>query len=294
MNIEKKTQKKREILKIALNSNSKKDLLGQIENLIEKNRQITVVTPNPEFVVLGEKDRSFAKILNRADFVLPDGSYLFWAKFIQERRREQKNYQKWPLVLKIFISGFWGIEASLKIHGGNLAEKRITGTDFMVDLLKLAAAKKWQAFFLGAGPGIAYKAGEKLKEKIPGLKIAGFFSGNADPKGDRKSCFEIKKAIRKLKDKKIELLFVAYGMGKQERWISRNLPKVPVNLAMGVGGAFDYYSGLVPRAPLWLRKRGGEWFYRLFKQPWRIKRQLRLLKFLWLVLSEKVFLDFKN
>jgi N-acetylglucosaminyldiphosphoundecaprenol N-acetyl-beta-D-mannosaminyltransferase len=290
----KKDQINGKTLKISLNSNAVDYLLDQIGNLVKENRKIMVVTPNPEFICLAEKDRSFAEILNKANFSLPDGSYLFWAKFLQEKRQHSKNYSKLPLGAKIILSGFWGVQASLKIHFGDLAEKKITGTDFMLELLKLAAKNRWSVFLLGAEEGIAYKAGKKLEKMIPGLKINGYFSGNADPQGDIKSQFEIKKAAKNTGSGRINLLFVAYGMGRQERWIARNLPKIPVNLAMGVGGAFDYYSGKVSRAPLWLRKRSGEWLYRLLKQPWRAKRQLKLLKFLWLILSEKVFLDFKK
>ena len=84
------------------------------------------------------------------------------------------------------------------------------------------------------------------------------------------------------------LLFVAFGAPKQEEWIYENLPKIPVKAAMGVGGAFDYLSGDVTRAPQFVRAVGLEWFFRLIAEPWRWKRQLALPKFLWLLLREKV------
>ena len=62
-----------------------------------------------------------------------------------------------------------------------------------------------------------------------------------------------------------------------------NLENIPVKVAMGVGGAFDYLSASVPRAPKVLRKLGFEWLFRLMIQPWRLKRQLALLKYLWLL-----------
>jgi N-acetylglucosaminyldiphosphoundecaprenol N-acetyl-beta-D-mannosaminyltransferase len=70
-----------------------------------------------------------------------------------------------------------------------------------------------------------------------------------------------------------DVLFVAFGMGKQEKWINENLRKLPsVKIVMGVGGAFDYISGVISRAPLFLRRIGLEWLYRLARQPSRIKR----------------------
>ncbi|HSW97175.1 MAG TPA: WecB/TagA/CpsF family glycosyltransferase, partial [Candidatus Saccharimonadales bacterium] len=85
-----------------------------------------------------------------------------------------------------------------------------------------------------------------------------------------------------------DILFVAFGFPKQEEWMFTNLSKVNVTVMMGVGGAFDYISGRVPRAPLWVQKLGFEWLFRLVRQPWRWKRQLALLEFIWLVMKEKM------
>ncbi len=82
----------------------------------------------------------------------------------------------------------------------------------------------------------------------------------------------------------LDLLFVAFGHIKQEKWIANNLEKIPVKVMMGVGGAFDYLSGNVLRAPKWVRSLGLEWLFRLVLQPWRIKRQLSLFMFLWLII----------
>ena len=82
----------------------------------------------------------------------------------------------------------------------------------------------------------------------------------------------------------IDLLFVAFGQVKQEKWIAKNLPKIPVKVAMGVGGSFDEISGRVPRPPKWISNLGLKWLFRLVAEPWRIKRQLALLKFAWQVI----------
>ena len=86
----------------------------------------------------------------------------------------------------------------------------------------------------------------------------------------------------------LDLLFVALGHIKQEKWIAANLDKIPVHLAMGVGGAFDYLSGRVPRAPKWMRDLGFEWLFRLIMQPWRIKRQLALGQYIRYLLAEYI------
>jgi len=86
---------------------------------------------------------------------------------------------------------------------------------------------------------------------------------------------------------KPHLVFVAFGSPYQELWIARHSNQFGKSVVMGVGGAFDYLSGHVYRAPEFIRKIGLEWFFRLLSQPWRWKRQLSLLKFIKLVLQEK-------
>ena len=81
---------------------------------------------------------------------------------------------------------------------------------------------------------------------------------------------------------------MAYGFPKQEKWIYENLEKIPVKCAMGVGGAFDYISGKVPRAPSLVRSLGFEWLYRLIIEPWRWRRHLALIEFVYLVIKEKL------
>ena len=135
-------------------------------------------------------------------------------------------------------------------------------------------------FLLGAAEGVADKAAEVLKEKHPKLKIAGTYSGSADSEFDD----ETNKAIG---NKKIDILAVAHGAPKQEKWIARNLPRLNVKLAIGVGGALDYISGEKKRAPVFIQKIGLEWAFRLISEPSRFKRQLALPYFVYLVFKEK-------
>ncbi len=275
------------IVKIHLFGKSKARLLKEIRQRLKKDQPITIVTPNPEFVVYAYKALSFRKIINNATFAIPDGSYLFWARELEERRRRAAGYQNWPFWARFLFSSYQGAKISCRLHCGNLAAKRITGTDLVTDLLRLAAQKKGYVFFLGAGPGIAAQAAQRLQKEVPGWKLAGTYSGNGRPAGDQAT-----RQVILASSKPIFLLLVAYGMGKQEQWLQRNLPYLSVKIAIGVGGAFDYYAGVVPRAPAWMRHHGLEWLYRLIRQPWRFRRQLKLFQFLWLVLSKKVSLVF--
>ncbi len=83
-------------------------------------------------------------------------------------------------------------------------------------------------------------------------------------------------------------MFVAFGSPEQEKWIYQNRASLQGVTCIGVGGAFDFIGGRVGRAPRLIQKIGLEWLFRLVKQPWRWKRQLRLVEFVWLVLKEKI------
>lgn len=150
--------------------------------------------------------------------------------------------------------------------------QKITGVDFMEKLCKRVSEKPITVGFLGGGLGVAEKTAECLVSKYPGLKVA----------------FAAPEWLDKSPRSPIDILFVAFGSPKQEEWIAENIDKLPVKIVMGVGGAFDFISGKVPRSPLFVRRLGLEWLFRLIRQPWRIKRQISLFEFIWLVFKEKL------
>ena len=157
---------------------------------------------------------------------------------------------------------------------------RITGADGLPLLAARAAQRGWRLYLLGAAPGVAERAGAALRARAPGLQIAGTHSGSP-------AAQEEDEIVARINASRADLLFVAWGAPRQEKWIARNLPRLQVGLAMGVGGAFDYLAGDVPRAPRRLRHHGLEWLYRLARQPWRMRRMLRLPRFALAVLLER-------
>lgn len=160
--------------------------------------------------------------------------------------------------------------------------ERVTGADFGEALVKEAAGSNQSVFFLGGRGDVAARTALIMASKYPGLVVAGSWSGEAGEEGDEET-------IRKIGQKPIGLLLVAYGHPKQEFWINRNLGKLNVRVAMGVGGSFDYWSGEVTRAPAWFRRHGAEWLFRLIRQPRRIRRQSSLVTFAYLIFKEKYF-----
>jgi|SRR3989344_1138967 len=170
---------------------------------------------------------------------------------------------------KILNNADLAIPDGVGLKLGNI-KNTIAGVDLMEKLIELAAKKGYKAGLLGGKDGVAEKAAKELKKKYKGVKIV-FVSGSLA----RSDVYP-----------PVDLFFVALGHPKQEFWINENLPKIPVKVAMGVGGAFDYLSGNVPRAPVFMRKLGIEWLFRLIIQPWRLKRQLKLFEYIWLLTKQ--------
>ena len=155
-------------------------------------------------------------------------------------------------------------------------KERISGVDFMEKICRLAEQSGRRVFLLGGKNGAAETAILNLRKRYPAL-IAAFHE-------DHENCGE---AILKFKP---EVLFVALGAPKQEKWIYRNAGRFPsVKVAMGVGGAFDFLSGKIKRAPRLMRKLGLEWLWRLMMEPKRAKRIFNaVIVFPWLVIQSRI------
>ena len=256
-----------QILGIRVHSLKLQKAVSLVENWVKTNKQYQIVTPNPEQVVLAQKNKRFRQVLNQADLAIPDGIGLIWANKILSsvrmgsKQKEESKGQTQDLI---------------KL-------RRLSGVDLMIALCQLAAKKGWRVFLLGGGPGMAAQAIDSINITRTKLKIASFEGAKNINQETKKEKEKARKLINKFKP---DLLFVAYGAPYQELWIAENLPYLKTKVAMGVGGTFDYLAGKVARAPKIVRQTGFEWLYRLIQQPWRWKRQLRLIEFCWLVLKE--------
>jgi N-acetylglucosaminyldiphosphoundecaprenol N-acetyl-beta-D-mannosaminyltransferase len=157
-----------------------------------------------------------------------------------------------------------GVVWAARRQGCSLAGP-VTGVDLIPPLAAHCAKRGFRLFLLGAAPGVADELARRLQAQNPGLHVAAHF-GSPDPSADQET-------LARLAAERPHVLLVAYGAPKQELWIDRMGDQLPgVAVAIGVGGAFDYLTGRVPRAPRWMRRVGMEWLFRLAQQPWRIRR----------------------
>jgi len=204
-----------------------------------------VATPNPEIVWLCRKDEDAKDAVNHASLVVPDGIGVVYASRIL----------------------------------GKPLKGRVPGFDLATKLLPIFAENKLRLFLLGAKPGIAERAAEKLKKTHPGLVICGVNDGYfKDPAP----------VVKKINDSGADVVFVCLGAPKQEIWMRDNLRNVNARLMMGLGGSLDVFAGEVTRAPdIWI-KLNLEWLYRALKQPSRAGRLLSLPKFLLAACKERI------
>ena len=204
-----------------------------------------VVTPNPEIVWLARKQPELLEALNRADLVIPDGI---------------------------------GIVYAARILGTPLPA-RVPGIELAAGLLRRMADSGEPVFLLGAKPGVAERAADRLKKEYPGLKIVGTGDGYFR---------EDEPVIERINACKPRLLFVCLGFPRQELWMARHRDQIDAGLMLGLGGSLDVFAGDVKRAPMIWRRLNLEWFYRLICQPSRLGRMLKLPVFLLSIVWERV------
>jgi len=147
---------------------------------------------------------------------------------------------------------------------GCALRETVSGVDLIEPLAAMCARRGFRLFLLGAAPGVAGELAATLRLAHPTLEVASH-SGGPEPAQEAE-------ALKLIHEHGSQVLLVAFGAPAQELWIDRLRNRLGVAVAIGVGGAFDFLTGRVPRAPAWMRKAGLEWLFRLVRQPWRIRR----------------------
>ncbi|MCP4424512.1 MAG: WecB/TagA/CpsF family glycosyltransferase [Chloroflexi bacterium] len=226
------------ILNVPIDDLNMDEALERLEEFIAIGRETgkghQVATVNADFAVKALRDPELRYLLQEADMATADGM---------------------PLV--------WGA----RLLGVPL-EDRVTGADMVPALAERAAQKGYSIYLLGAAPGVAARAGEVLQEKNPGLNIAGICSPPYS------SILEMDRSILDdIKAAKPDILLVAFGNPKQEKWIGMYGRELGVPVMIGIGGTLDFIAGETKRAPEWMQTSGLEWVYRLAQEPRRLWRR---------------------
>jgi len=211
------------------------EALARIEAFIKIGRAYhrghQIATVNADFVVKSLYDAEFRRILQETDMATADGMPLVWG----------------ARLLGVPLQG------------------RVTGADMVPALAELAARKGYSIYFLGAAPGVAEQAVAILRQRHPDLRVAGISSppAHAVSSGDPA-------IIAACRAAQPDILLVAFGSPKQEKWIYTHAHVLNIPVMMGVGGTFDFIAGVTKRAPRWMQETGLEWLYRLACEPRRL------------------------
>lgn len=221
--------------------------LALIRKFIASGTPHMIVTADASGIARAQTDQDFKDLVNAADLVTPDG-----------------------------IGVLWGAEKL-----GTPLIERVSGVEIAEQMCRLSAEDGFSIYFLGAAPGVAELAAQKMSEKYPGMKVAGTHDGYFQPSQDA----EIVAGVRA---SGAQALLVAMGIPRQEKLIRDNMDKLGVSVAMGVGGSFDVFSGKVRRAPKLIQKLKIEWLYRFMQNPkGKLSKILLLRQYRQMVLREK-------
>jgi N-acetylglucosaminyldiphosphoundecaprenol N-acetyl-beta-D-mannosaminyltransferase len=220
------------VMGLPINSLSADEAVETLERLIQSGGTHQVCTMNVDIWLNALADPHLHRIVAGSSLVVPDGMPLVWA------------------------SGLLGCP---------LAE-RVTGVDLVPRLAELSARKGYKIFLLGAKPGVADRASRLLERNYPGVQIVGTFA----PAEDNLMRMDHTEILRKIHAVSPDILLVAFGNPKQEKWIWMHRKRLGVPLSMGVGGSFDILVGDNWRAPRWIQRCGLEWAMRFLQEPVRL------------------------
>lgn len=226
------------VLGVAIDAITRAEALARLDRFVHEGRPRQVVTVNLDFLRLAQRDEPFRAALDSADLVVADGMPVVWLS---------------------------------KLSGTALPE-RVAGVDLFDDCARLAAARGYRVFLLGAGPGVANEAAAVLQRRHPGLVIAGTIAPPSWPFLAETDAAMVE-AVRAARP---AMLFVALGAPRQELWIAAHLHELGVPVCVGVGGSFDLLAGRLRRAPGWMQRAGLEWLFRLGQEPGRLWRRYLL------------------
>jgi N-acetylglucosaminyldiphosphoundecaprenol N-acetyl-beta-D-mannosaminyltransferase len=223
------------ILGVRVNAIDMSIAVGAVRQWIDKDDRNFVCVTGVHGVIESYRDPTLRKIHNAAGLVTPDGMPLVWLGRMM---------------------GFAQI-------------KRVYGPDLMLAMCEYSIGRAYSHFLYGGGPEVPEKLAEELKDRFPGLKVAGTYS----PPFRELTPDEDEGVIEMINDSGAQIVWIGLSTPKQEKWMSAHSKKLKAPVLIGVGAAFDIHSGLKPQAPMWMRSSGLEWLFRLATEPKRLWRR---------------------
>ena len=203
-----------------------------IEDQIDSGGYHQVATANVDFLMHAINDPELQNILCSCSLVVPDGMPILW---------------------------------SARLMGSRLKE-RVCGIDLVPRLAELSARRGYSIYLLGASEKSSQRAAETLQERYPGLRIAGRYSPPVRPLQQMNH----EEILERIELAQPDILLVAFGNPKQEKWLSMHRDRLRVPVSIGIGGSLDLIGGRLARAPRWMQKSGLEWCYRAAQEPRRL------------------------
>lgn len=234
------------ILGVGVSALNMESALRETEHLLDRGEQGYICVTGVHGIMEAQSDEGFRDILNRSFLTTPDGMPTVWLGRMQ---------------------GFKDMS-------------RVYGPDFMLGLCQRSVTRGDRHFLYGGKPGIAEELRAALTQKFPGLQIVGTYTPPFRPL----TAEEEADLQRRLVESRADVLWCGLSTPKQERFMAAYSERLPVQLMVGVGAAFDLLSGNLSEAPDWMKNAGLQWLYRLIKEPARLWRRYLLNnpRFTWL------------
>ena len=224
---------KQKLLNTYVNNVTMEETLNEISRLVDEKKKSYVVAINVDVVMKIENDDYLKKITDEADLTLVDGKPLIWIA----------KWHKHPVKAKI------------------------SGSDMVPELCRVAQNKGYSIFIIGGKEGIADQAKKNLERDLPGIKIVGTY---APPLGFEKDNDELNRINSMISEVHPDIVIACFGCPKQEKWIYENYQSYDAYVSVCAGATVDFLAGNVNRAPRWMSKIGLEWFYRFLQEPRRL------------------------
>jgi N-acetylglucosaminyldiphosphoundecaprenol N-acetyl-beta-D-mannosaminyltransferase len=238
------------ILGVGVSAIDMSQALEAIECWLDRREQHYVCVTGVHGIMESQRDGALRRIHNQAGLVTPDGVPLVWLSWL----------------------------------AGQAQVEQVCGSDLMLACCQRSVVHGYRHFFYGGGEGVAQRLVARLCSQCPGLTVAGTFTPPFRPLTPA----EDDAIARKINDVGAEIVWVGLSTPKQERWMAAHVNRLHAPVMIGVGAAFDFHAGLKRRAPLWMRRSGLEWLFRLGTEPRRLWRRYLMNNpaFVWRVLLQ--------